>query len=288
MGTLYIVSTPIGNLADISYRAVEVLRTVERVLAEDTRRTAILFRRYDIATPLVSVHAFNEAARSVRILEWLGAESRLALVSDAGTPLLSDPGARIVRDVLAAGHDVVPVPGASAILAALVASGIEPEPFTFFGFAPRSGGARQRWLSAVAELTHTAVFFEAPGRLLRLLRDLADHCGSERRVAVARELTKVHETFVRGTLADALAYYGTGAVRGELVLVLAAADAEAVAASDAAATRAAAVTLAAELVAAGRRPSAAAKELAARLDIPRNEAYEIALAAAAARGGEAD
>jgi 16S rRNA (cytidine1402-2'-O)-methyltransferase len=286
MGILYIVSTPIGNLADISYRAIEILRTVDRVLAEDTRRTSILFRRYDIPTPLVSAHAHNEEARSAQILEWLEGDGALALVSDAGTPLLSDPGARIVRHVLHAGHEVVPVPGASAILAALVASGIEAEPFTFLGFAPRSGRARDAWLDDVAGSRHTAVVFEAPGRLGRLLDDLAARAGAERRVAVARELTKVHESIFRGTLAEAVAYYGTGPVRGEIVLVLAPAPAEA--AEAAGRTHDRAVELAAELIAQGRGASAVAKELAATLAIPRNEAYSIALAAAAAGRGEAD
>lgn len=280
MATLYIVSTPIGNLGDISYRAIEVLGKVSRVLAEDTRRTSILLRHYDVETPRVSLHEHNEAGRTATVLGWLGEGQDLALVSDAGTPLLSDPGARLVRAVLEAGHDVVPLPGASALLAALVASGLDPEPFAFFGFAPRSGGAREEWLERVAGAGMTAVLYEAPNRLMRLLGDLAERCGAERAVAVGRELTKLHETFVRGTLAEVLAYYENTPVRGEVVVVLAGGEVETRA--DPAAAR----TLAGELLAEGRRPSAVARELARQLGLPRNEAYALALAVSAQGGGE--
>jgi 16S rRNA (cytidine1402-2'-O)-methyltransferase len=289
MGTLYIVSTPIGNLGDISHRALQVLGEVDRVLAEDTRHTAVLMRRYDIATPLVSAHSFNEEARSPQIVEWLDAGETLALVSDAGTPLLSDPGARIVRHVLDGGHDVVPVPGASAILAALVAAGIEPVPFTFFGFVPRTGRERRERFEALGRWPHAAVLFEAPPRLARLLKELAAHCGENRRVAVARELTKLHETVFRGTLAEAMRYYETATIRGEIVVVLdGAGPGDSVAADEEAGSDAAAATLAAELIAAGQRPSAVAREVARRLGLARNDAYEIALAAAAAREGAVD
>jgi 16S rRNA (cytidine1402-2'-O)-methyltransferase len=282
MSILYIVSTPIGNLGDVTFRAVEVLSAVARVLAEDTRRTSILLRRYEIGTRLVSAHAHNEAARAQQVLGWLDAGEDLALVSDAGTPLLSDPGARLVREVLGAGHQVVPVPGPSALLAALVASGLEPEPFTFFGFPPRSGGERRRLLERLSALEHTAVLYEAPGRLVRLLADLVEQCGPERRVAVAREVTKLHESFQRGTLAEVLAYYEQGQVRGEVVVVLdGGSGAKPEAGVDAAA-------LARTLLEGGMRPSAVARELASRLGMSRNDAYEIALALAAAREGEAD
>jgi 16S rRNA (cytidine1402-2'-O)-methyltransferase len=283
MGQLYIVSTPIGNLADISYRAVETLRAVNRVLAEDTRRTAILFRRYGIQTPLYSAHAHNEQARANKILDWLGAGEQVALVSDAGTPLLSDPGARIVTAVLAAGHQVVPIPGASSILTALVASGLDPEPFTFFGFIPRSGGERRERLAEIARLTHTSILFEAPGRLARLLQDLVDVCGDERRVVVARELTKVHETFVRGTLAELTAYYREEIVRGEVVVVIAGTEAAGGGAREAE-TRAA--ELAREQLAQGESPRDIAKRIAHEVGLPRNRAYEITQAAAAHRAGD--
>lgn len=279
MSILYIVSTPIGNLGDITHRAVEVLSSVPRVLAEDTRRTSILFRRYGIRTPLLSAHAHNEASRATQVVAWLDGGEDIALVSDAGTPLLSDPGLRLVRDVIEAGHTVVPIPGASALLPALVASGLPAEPFTFFGFPPRSGHDRDRVLAQAAALQHTAVFYEAPRRLQRLLKDLEARCGPDRPVAVAREMTKLHETFVRGTLAEAIAYYVDGAVRGEVVVVLGGGRAAQSDSADAAA-------LARSMLQEGQRPSTVARELAKRLDIARNEAYEIVLSQAAEREAE--
>ncbi|MEJ2216324.1 MAG: 16S rRNA (cytidine(1402)-2'-O)-methyltransferase [Gemmatimonadota bacterium] len=272
MATLYIVSTPIGNLGDMTYRAVEVLGSVARVLAEDTRRTRVLLQHYDIHARLVSAHEHNEAARAQRVVEWLDAGDDLALVTDAGTPLVSDPGLRIVQRVLDAGHQVVPVPGASAALAALVASGLEPEPFTFLGFAPRTGRARRERLEEIAVSSHAVVLYESPNRLAALLADLSDLCGGERRVAVARELTKLHETVFRGTLAEASTHHA-GEVRGEVVVVLA--GREPATASTAEADEAAARALAGSLLAEGRRPSQVARDVARRLRLPRNRAYEI-------------
>jgi 16S rRNA (cytidine1402-2'-O)-methyltransferase len=270
MSFLYIVSTPIGHLEDVSFRAVAVLKDVDRVLAEDTRRTAILFRRYGISTPLISAHEHNEAARAAQLLGWLEAGESVALVSDAGTPLLSDPGARLVRAAVDAGHDVVPVPGASALLAALVASGLEPEPFTFFGFLPRSGGARQARLEELGALRHTAVLYESPARLGALLGDLMGASAGERQVAVARELTKMHETVVRGTLAEVHAHFADTTVRGEIVVVLGAAPVYEPTEADATAHATA-------LLAAGETPKSAARELAQRLGMPRNDAYSLIL-----------
>jgi 16S rRNA (cytidine1402-2'-O)-methyltransferase len=273
MSVLYIVSTPIGNLEDLTYRAVSVLGAVSRVLAEDTRRTAILFRRYGIATPLVSAHEHNEAARAEQLVAWLDDGNDVALVSDAGTPLLSDPGARLVRAVIDAGHDVVPVPGASALLAALVASGLEPEPFTFFGFTPRSGRDRKARVAQLAGLMHTGVVYEAPTRLTALLRELVAVCGPDRAAAVARELTKVHETVVRGTLAGLVEHFEQHAPRGEVVLVLGAAV-------SVAPDPAAASALARELLDAGETARSAAREVARRLHMSRNEAYSLVIAVA--------
>lgn len=270
--TLYIVSTPIGNLGDLTFRAVEVLKRVEHILAEDTRRTKVLLRSYGIEGRPVSAHAHNEEARIGLVLGWLGSGDDVALVSDAGTPLVSDPGARLTRAVLEAGHDVVPVPGASAALAALVASGLEPEPFTFFGFLPRSGGSRTRAIEAVTTSPWTTIIYESPNRLTRLLQDLVASCGAERRVAVARELTKLHESTFRGTLAEAAAYYGDTAVRGEIVVVVAGAPAADLAADPQDAER-----VVRSLLEEGRKPSAAAREAARLLGIPRREAYRLAL-----------
>ena len=271
MASLYIVSTPIGNLADMTYRAVETLRNVSRILAEDTRRTGILLKHYGIQTPMTSAHEHNEAARASHIVDWLRDGSDLAIVSDAGTPLLSDPGARIVQAVIEAGFDVVPIPGPSALLAALVATGIEPEPFTFFGFLPRSGKERKEVLAQLASLRHTAVLYEAPGRVGKLMADLVEVCGTERRAAVARELTKLHETFVRGTLQELFSYYENTPVRGEVVVVLA--GATEAPADD---VEQDAQQFAQELLAAGNSPRDVARELTQRFNLARNLAYEIA------------
>ncbi|MGQ0813581.1 MAG: 16S rRNA (cytidine(1402)-2'-O)-methyltransferase [Gemmatimonadota bacterium] len=270
MSSLYIVSTPIGNLADMTHRAIDTLRAARRVLAEDTRRTAILLKHHGISTPLISAHEHNEAARVAQILSWLAAGEDLAIVSDAGTPLLSDPGARIVQAVIEAGHDVVPIPGASALLAALVASGVDPEPFTFFGFLPRSGRERKQRLSEIATLRHTVVIYEAPGRVAKLLEDLIAVAGDERRVTVGREITKLHETFVRGTLREAYAYYQDQQVRGEVAVVLAGAP-EAKPEDQ----ETAALVMARELLATGASPRDAAKQIARSLNVARNRAYEI-------------
>ena len=281
MSILYIVSTPIGNLGDMSHRALEVLRGADRVLAEDTRRTGILLRHYGVDASLVSAHEHNEAGRAEQVVGWLDAGETLALVSDAGTPLLSDPGSRIVRRVLDAGHEVVPVPGASALLAALAGSGLPVETFTFFGFVPRTGRERDALLERLAGLGHTAVVYESPERLLRLLTDLAERCGGERPVVVARELTKLHETFVRGTLAEVVAYYdAVPRVKGEIVVVLGGA------AADEAPDMAAAAALARSLLAGGARPSEVARELARRTGLSRNDAYSLALDQTSGREGD--
>ncbi len=270
MATLHLVSTPIGNLGDLSPRAAETLRAADRILAEDTRRTRILADHVGSSAPLVSLHAHNEQERIGAILGWLDAGEELALVSDAGTPLVSDPGGRVVAAVAEAGHAVVPIPGPSAVLAALAASGLPSERFTFLGFPARKGRARTDDLERVRRAEETVVLFESPNRLVRLLRDLAERCG-ERRVAVARELTKVHEEVVRGTLAEVARYYDERAPRGEVTLVVA----PAVPPPDDADRAERARALARDLLAGGMKPSAAARELTERLDLARNEAYRI-------------
>jgi 16S rRNA (cytidine1402-2'-O)-methyltransferase len=275
---LYVVSTPIGNLGDVTLRAVETLRAADVVLAEDTRRTSILLRHLKIETRLVSAHEHNEAARAGLVVQMLGEGKRVALVSDAGTPLLSDPGARIVREVVAAGFAVVPVPGASALLAALVASGIEAESFTFLGFPPRKGPERTALLEEVAASPRATVLYESPHRVAKLLADVADAAGAERRVAVARELTKLHEEVFRGTAAEGAAHFGAGEVLGEIVVVVAGRPADAAAEGEVDAL--AAESLAKALLAQGQSPSMIAKELRRRLGISRNDAYRIAQEAA--------
>ena len=271
MATLFLVSTPIGNLGDLSPRATDTLCTVARILAEDTRRTRILAQRAGATAPLVSLHAHNERERTGKILAWLAAGEDLALVSDAGTPLLSDPGARVVDAVLDAGHRVVPIPGPSAILAALVASGLPSERFAFLGFPERKGGDRRALLERVARAEETVVLFESPQRLADLLDALAGVCGPGRRVAVARELTKVHEEVTRGTLEEVAGYYRGHPPKGEVTVVVApAAEADSTGERGEEARE-----LAVQLLSQGLKPSEAAKELAGRLDLARNEAYRV-------------
>ena len=274
MATLYLVSTPIGNLADVSPRAEQTLRSVHRILAEDTRRSRVLADHVGAKAPLVSLHAHNERARIESVLAWLGAGEDLALVSDAGTPLVSDPGATLVEAVHEAGHTVVPIPGPSAVLAALVASGLAMGRFLFLGFPERKGKARQALLERVASSTETVVLFESPQRTVRLLEDLAKECGPERAVAVARELTKVHEELRRGTLAEVASHYRAHPPRGEVTVVVAP-GASGLSEADREARLDAARALALELAAEGMKLSAAAKEIAARLDLSRNDAYRI-------------
>jgi len=220
-GRLYVVSTPIGNLGDLSGRAVDVLRSVNAVLAEDTRHSRHLLAHYEIATPLVSYHEHNEARETPRILERLAGGESFALISDAGTPLVSDPGARLVRAAAHAGIAVVPVPGASALLAAIVASGLDAERFTFFGFLPRKGRERADALDEVAGLPHTAVVYEAPLRVADTLAELEGLGAGDREAVVARELTKQFEEVRRGTVAELARYYADVPPKGEVVIVLA-------------------------------------------------------------------
>ena len=276
MATLYLVSTPIGNLGDLSPRAADTLRAVGRILAEDTRRTRVLADHAGASAKLVSLHAHNERERTGLVLGWLDAGEDLALVSDAGTPLLSDPGARVVDAVLDAGHAVVPIPGPSAILAALVASGLPSERFAFLGFAERKGKARSALLDRVAGAPETCVLFESPQRLVDLLDALAAVCGADRRVAVAREITKVHEEVQRGTLESVARYYRERPPKGEVTVVVAPGPEGEPAEEREEQAR----ELAVKLLAEGLKPSQAAKELAARLDLARNDAYRVVQEAA--------
>jgi len=269
---LYLVSTPIGHLGDLTHRAGEILGSVNRVLVEDTRRTRVLLQHLGVRTPMVSLHAHNEAERTASVLGWLDAGESLALVSDAGTPLVSDPGGRLVPAVLEAGHDVVAIPGPSAILAALVSSGLPAVPFRFVGFPPRKGKERNAFLEGVAESPDTVVLFESPERLSALLDALRGACGALRPVAVARELTKLHEEVTRGTLADVGAYYSGRRVRGEVCVVVGgrpAAEEEPLADGEAG------VTLARSLLSGGMSPSRVAKEVARVVGLPRSVAYRI-------------
>jgi 16S rRNA (cytidine1402-2'-O)-methyltransferase len=221
-GTLVLVSTPIGNLGDLSARALEALAQADIVCCEDTRRTRGLLTHAGLkGVRLMSLHDHNEMARLDAVLAHLTEGQVVAVVSDAGTPAVSDPGARLVRAAVEAGITVTTVPGPSAVLAALVVSGLATDRFCFEGFLPRRGADRRRRLAAVAASRSTVILFEAPGRLGATLGDLLGVCGPQRCVVVARELTKLHEEIWRGTLADASTTFAAREVRGEVVVVLA-------------------------------------------------------------------
>ena len=223
-GTLFVVATPIGNLEDLSARARSVLGAVDVVACEDTRRTGALLAHLEVRRRLMSVHEHNERRRVEEILALLAAGSSVALVSDAGTPLLSDPGFPLVRAAIEAGYDVVAVPGASAVLAALVCSGLPPYPFTFCGFPPRRAGKRRAFFERFAPFEHTLLVLESPHRLIETLEDAASVLG-DRRAVVCRELTKLHEETLRGTLGSLrTALAAREQIRGELVVVIAGND----------------------------------------------------------------
>lgn len=220
-GRLFVVSTPIGNMGDFSFRAVEVLRSAAVVLAEDTRHSRALLERYEIRTPTLAYHEHNEARTTPAVIARLAGGQDVALISDAGTPLVSDPGARLVRAAIDAGVEVVPIPGASALLAALVASGLDATRFTFFGFLPRKGRDRSDAIAALVDLPHTAIVYEAPARVADTLAELAESGASARDAVVAREMTKHFEEVRRGTVGDLAAYYKDAPARGEVVIVVA-------------------------------------------------------------------
>ena len=202
-GTLFVVATPIGNLEDVTVRALRILREVSLIAAEDTRRTHHLLARYAIATPTTSLHEHNESWKSSRLIERLRAGEHLALVSDAGTPTIADPGQRLIQAAIEAGVRVEPIPGPSAAVSAIAASGMAATSFTFLGFPPTRSKDRKSWFNELAKAGRPVVFFEAPHRIRRTLSEIIDAVG-DRPTAVARELTKVHEEFIRGTLSEVL------------------------------------------------------------------------------------
>ena len=218
-GALAVVATPIGNLEDITLRALRTLRECDAVVAEDTRRTRVLLTAHGISRPVISLPAFDEQRRVPDLVARLDAGQRLALCTDAGTPALSDPGSRLVRAAREAGHDVVPIPGPSAVTAALSASGLPADSFWFLGFAPRTPGRLARVLEEALRSGRTVVFFESAVRLVRTLRVLAPFAG-DREVIVARELTKKHETFHSGTAAELAAAFEHSPPRGECTVLV--------------------------------------------------------------------
>lgn len=216
---LSLVATPIGNLGDITLRALEVLKSADVIACEDTRHSLILLRHYGIAKPLVSYHEHNEARRTAELIEEIAAGRHVAVISDAGLPGINDPGHRLLRACIARGLPYTILPGPSAVLTALIGSGFEAEAFYFGGFLPVKSGGRERDLRAAAARAETSVFFESPHRLLKSLAVCAQHF-PERELCVARELTKTFEEYRRGTAPELLAHYSAKAVKGEIVLVI--------------------------------------------------------------------
>ena len=221
-GTLYIVATPIGNLEDITLRALRLLKEADLVAAEDTRHTRMLLSHFGIDTPLVAYHQHSEAGRTDNLVRQMAEDGKtVALVTDAGTPGVSDPGVELVRAALAAGITVIPIPGASAVLCALIGSGLPPARFAFEGFLPRTKGPRRAKLAALARTeTRTLIFYESPQRIAETLAEMAAAFGPDRPAAVGRELTKKFEEFVRGSLAEVSAHFAAHAARGEITVVV--------------------------------------------------------------------
>jgi len=220
MGTLYLVPTPIGNLEDITCRALRVLREADLILAEDTRTSGILLKHFDIKNAMLSYHKFNEHRAVDKVIERLKAGDNIALVSDAGTPGISDPGFLVAREAVRAGIEVTALPGATAFVPALVSSGLPCDRFCFEGFLPQKKG-RQTRLEALAGETRTMVFYESPHRVVKTLAQFAEVFGTDRQVSVCRELSKVHEECVRGSLQEVLQHFTENGPRGEFVIVLA-------------------------------------------------------------------
>jgi len=222
---LYLVATPIGNLADITLRALDVLSKVDRIACEDTRQTQKLLNHFEISKPTVSCHEHNERKRATELVQEIKHGSAIALVSDAGTPAVSDPGSLIVCEAIAAQIPIIPIPGANAAIAALVASGLPTDEFAFHGFLPERAGARRTFLASLAaqsrESPRTLIFYEAPHRILATLADLETMFGPDLRIVVARELTKIHEEFLRGTVAEVRASLASrDRTRGEFTLLV--------------------------------------------------------------------
>jgi 16S rRNA (cytidine1402-2'-O)-methyltransferase len=272
-GTLYIIATPLGNLGDLSARAAELLRTVPVVAAEDTRRTRGLLTHLGASPQLLSYHAHSQDRRVEALLAMLADGRDVALVSDAGTPAVSDPGSDLVAAARQVGVTVVPIPGPSAVATALSAAGLKGDRYLFLGFIPRKGGERARLLARAASEEWNVVFFEAPPRLVDLLGELAEAAGGARRAVVARELTKLHEEFRLGTLDELTGYYSEHPPRGELTIVLEGTGTPA----DPPDRTADAVQQATLLLAEGLTRREVVRRLSETLGLSRNDAYRLVM-----------
>lgn len=268
MGTLFVVATPIGNLGDMTARAVETLRSVSLIAAEDTRHSATLMQAFEISTPMISYHRHSGEAKSQRLLDALD-RGDVAIVSDAGAPAIADPGHDLVAAAVAAGYRVVPIPGASAVIAAVSASGLVPGPFLFLGFLPRSGEDRRRALGKAIAAGYPFVLFESPLRTWGTLTDV-NAAAPGRSGIVAREITKLHEEFRRGLISDLADLYGATPPRGEVVLIVGGPDGTSSEDADFDIE-----ALANSILSQGVKPSKAARELSSITGLPAADAYEL-------------
>ncbi|MEW6497074.1 MAG: 16S rRNA (cytidine(1402)-2'-O)-methyltransferase [Cyanobacteriota bacterium] len=269
---LYVVGTPIGNLEDMTFRAVKILQSVDVIAAEDTRHTGKLLQHFQIKTPQVSYHEHNRNERLPDLLKQLNEGKAIALVTDAGMPGISDPGYELVKACMEAGIQVVPIPGATAGITALSASGLPTDRFVFEGFLPTSGQERQQRLESLQAESRTLIFYEAPHRVRETLQDLGNSLGETRSIVVARELTKLHEEFWRGSIGDAIAHYTQHEPTGEFTLIVAGVEAEIPVFSE--------ENLKAELLqimAQGVSRSQASRQLAQITKLPRRQLYQLAL-----------
>jgi 16S rRNA (cytidine1402-2'-O)-methyltransferase len=271
-GTLYVVGTPIGNLEDMTFRAISVLRSVDAIAAEDTRHTGKLLQHFQIGTPQISYHDHNRHSRHPELLARLQQGQAIALVSDAGMPGISDPGYDLVKACIEANLPVVPIPGVTAVTTALCAAGLPSDRFVFEGFLPAKGQERRDRLEALRTETRTLVFYESPHRLRQTLADFATAFGANRSIVLARELTKLHEQFWRGSLAAAIVEYTTRDPQGEFTLLLAGTVAELPLLSEAALK-----TELQHLIQQGMSRSQASRQLAQQTDLTRRQLYQLAL-----------
>lgn len=271
-GSLYVVATPIGNLEDMSFRAVRILQTVAAIAAEDTRHTGKLLHHFQIKTPQISYHQHNTQTRTPELIKRLQTGQDLALVSDAGMPGISDPGVELVQACIEAGIAVIPIPGANAAIAALVASGLPCDRFCFEGFLPAKGKARQQRLQDLSTESRTIVLYEAPHRLRQTLQDLAEQVGDDRQIVLARELTKRFEEFWQGTLQAAMTHYANNEPKGEFTLVLAGTEVGQTLPSETALR-----AELRELLAQGWSKSRASRQLAEKHAMSRRQIYQLTL-----------
>jgi 16S rRNA (cytidine1402-2'-O)-methyltransferase len=273
-GCLYLVGTPIGNLEDMTMRAIKTLQTVDLIAAEDTRHTGKLLHHFQISTSQISYHDHNSQTRIPELLERLMQGQAIALVTDAGMPGISDPGFELVKACVESSIDVIPIPGVTAGITALVASGLISQRFVFEGFLPTDHQQRRSQLAQIAVETRTIILYEAPHRLLRTLEDLATHLATDRQIVIARELTKLHEEFWRGQIAEAIAHYTEQAPRGEFTLVI---SGDLVAAPNTW-TEAQLMSELKAIMLEGITRSQASRQLAELTKIPRRQLYQLALA----------